>query len=93
MNELMPPRENRAPLFDSPLALVENLQRQNGRAMTTPECFSANFQVCLPYRGLFVWHVGCDDVVGDANSSGAITVFRRTRRTADPRRPAPTERS
>src|SRR5262249_2153857 len=25
------------------------------------------FQVCLPYRGLFVWHVGGEDVVGDAN--------------------------
>ena len=28
---------------------------------------SAEFQVCLPYRGLFVWHVGGADVVGDPN--------------------------
>ncbi len=23
--------------------------------------------MCLPYNGLFIWHVGADDVVGDAN--------------------------
>ena len=31
------------------------------------EAFSSDFQVCLPYRGLFVWHVGGCDVVGDPN--------------------------
>jgi hypothetical protein len=32
-----------------------------------PRGFSPDFQICLPYRGLFVWHVGHDDVVGEAN--------------------------
>jgi AraC-like DNA-binding protein len=31
------------------------------------EDFSPEFQVALPYRGIFVWHVGHDDVVGDTN--------------------------
>jgi AraC-like DNA-binding protein len=31
------------------------------------ERFSAEFQICLPYLGLFVWQVGHDDVVADAN--------------------------
>jgi AraC family transcriptional regulator len=33
----------------------------------SPEAFSADFQVCLPYRGLFVWHVGGGEFVGDPN--------------------------
>ena len=40
------------------------LEREDARGR---EGFSAAFQVCLPYRGLFVWHVGSDDIVGDAN--------------------------
>lgn len=31
------------------------------------ESFSPEFQVALPYRGMLVWHVGRDEVVGDAN--------------------------
>jgi AraC-like DNA-binding protein len=38
-----------------------------------PEDFSPEFQVALPYRGLFVWHVGCDDIVGDANQVLFVT--------------------
>lgn len=56
----------RRPLHESPLALVEDLRSCGSRA-GAPEGFSAEFQVCLPYRGLFVWHVGSDDVVSDAN--------------------------
>ena len=58
----------REPLLDTPVALAEDVLcferqgTQEGR-----EGFSAAFQVCLPYRGLFVWHVGSDDIVGDAN--------------------------
>lgn len=54
-------------LFRSPLALVENLRCQSNRPAKDADGFSADFQVCLPYRGLFVWHVGADDVVSDAN--------------------------
>jgi len=57
----------RTRLFDSPLALVETLRCSGDRRPTTDESFSPDFQVCLPYRGLFVWHVGTDDVVGDVN--------------------------
>jgi AraC-like DNA-binding protein len=32
-----------------------------------PEAYSPDFQVCLPRSGVFVWHVGGDDVVADAN--------------------------
>ena len=34
---------------------------------TATEGFSPQFQVAFPYRGAFVWHVGRDDVFGDAN--------------------------
>jgi AraC family transcriptional regulator len=54
-------------LFDSPLALVETLRCSGDRRPTADESFSPDFQICLPYRGLFVWHVGTDDVVGDVN--------------------------
>ena len=55
----------RATLVCSPLGLVENVA---GRGDSRPVGgFSPDFQVCLPYRGLFVFHVGADDVVSDAN--------------------------
>jgi AraC-like DNA-binding protein len=54
-------------LIQSPLALVEDLRCHGVRPRTGPEAYSPHFQVCLPYRGLFVWHVGGDDVVSDAN--------------------------
>jgi AraC-like DNA-binding protein len=62
-----PPRATRERLLDSTVALAEDMRslpRDDGRG---PEGFSGNFQICLPYRGLFIWHVGHDDVVGDAN--------------------------
>jgi len=58
---------SRSRLFESSVGLVEDLRCPGERLNTTPEQFSADFQVCLPYRGLFVWHVGNDHVVGDAN--------------------------
>jgi hypothetical protein len=30
-------------------------------------------QISMPYRGLLVWQVGCEDVVGDANQVMPIT--------------------
>jgi AraC family transcriptional regulator len=62
-------RTVRARVLLSSIALVENLQAGGDRAGKAPESFSPDFQVCLPYRGLFVWHVGQDDVVGDANQA------------------------
>ena len=61
-----PVEAKRTRLFQSPLVLVENLRR-HGVRLAHSAGFSPEFQVCLPYRGLFVWHVGADDVVSDAN--------------------------
>jgi AraC family transcriptional regulator len=59
-------RDQRTRLFDSSVGTIENLVRC-GTSPRSAEDYSAEFQVCLPYRGLFVWHVGGDDVVGDPN--------------------------
>lgn len=53
----------RTRLWDGDTALVEDLQCRDHRELRS---FSPQFQVCFPYRGLFVWHVGNDDVVADA---------------------------
>lgn len=60
-------QSSRGTLVDSTVALVEDLRVAPVRVGRSPEIFSADFQVCLPYRGLFVWNVGGDTVVGDAN--------------------------
>ena len=65
-----PPRceadaRQRTALVRSPLGLVENVASRGGSRPVGG--FSPDFQVCLPYRGLFVFHVGDDDVVSDAN--------------------------
>jgi AraC-like DNA-binding protein len=65
-----PPRceadgRQRTALVRSPLGLVESVASRGGSRPIGG--FSPDFQVCLPYRGLFVFHVGDDDVVSDAN--------------------------
>ncbi len=58
---------SRARLLDVSVGLVEDV-RGAARLSTEPTCgFSPAFQVALPYRGMFVWHVGSDEVVGNAN--------------------------
>src|SRR5262245_1295703 len=57
----------RTVLLKSTVGLVENVRGIGAAHGEAAERFSPNFQVCLPYCGLFVWHVGRDDVVGDAN--------------------------
>lgn len=57
----------RATVVRSPEVLVENLRCVGVRTTKPPEDYSSAFQVCLPYRGVFVWRVGDADVVGDAN--------------------------
>jgi AraC-like DNA-binding protein len=47
--------------------LVEDLRSSISSRNGSAEAYSANFQICLPYRGLFVWHVGRDEVVADPN--------------------------
>lgn len=48
------------------VGLVEHL-RAAPEPDVSPERDSPDFQVCFPYRGVFVWHVNGDDVVGDPN--------------------------
>lgn len=66
-------RPTRTTLVRSAVALVEDLQSPGVATTRPPEDFSPDFQVCLPYRGLFVWHVGGDDVVGDATQVLFVT--------------------
>jgi AraC family transcriptional regulator len=63
----------RAQLLESNVALVEDFRSRGVPLRKNPELFSADFQICLPYRGLFVWHVGDDNVVGDANQVLFVT--------------------
>jgi len=58
--------DSRTRLADLSIGLVEDLHAHvtHGRG---PDEFCSSYQVCLPYRGLFVWHVEGEDVVGDAN--------------------------
>jgi AraC-like DNA-binding protein len=58
---------SRTRLLQSSLGLVEDLSSPGMTLRKSAEGFSPDFQVCLPYRGLFIWHVGGDDVVGDPN--------------------------
>ena len=63
----------RTRLFALPVGLVEDVGDRGTRPDPGPERFSPRFQVCLPYRGLFIWHVGHDEVVGDANQVVLVT--------------------
>lgn len=60
-------RASRVRLLESSVAIVEDARVPGVRVRRSPEGFSADFQVCLPYRGVFVWHVANSDVVADAN--------------------------
>jgi len=59
--------ESRTRLLDVSVGVVEDLRREGVGPEAGPEDFCPDFQICLPYRGLFVWHVGADEIVGDAN--------------------------
>ena len=62
------PTVARTTLLQNGLGLVESLRVAGpGTAKPAAEDYSPDFQVCLPYRGAFVWHVGGDDVVADPN--------------------------
>jgi AraC-like DNA-binding protein len=61
------PATTRTRLLESQVALVEDLRSAGARRSRPEEAWSPRFQVCLPYKGLFIWHVNGDDVVGDPN--------------------------
>jgi hypothetical protein len=62
-------RAARVRLLESSVAIVEDVRGHGVRTRRSPEGFSADFQVCLPSRGFFVWHVAGNDVAGDANQA------------------------
>ena len=62
----------RSRLVNSTVVMAEDLRCEDSRRRT-PEGFSPDFQICLPYRGLFVWHVRTDEVVADANQVLFVT--------------------
>lgn len=59
-------RINRSRVICTPLVLAETVQAPAHRGCV-PDGYSADFQVCFPYRGLFLWEVGGDVVPADAN--------------------------
>lgn len=59
--------ESRSCLLDLSVGLVEDLHVARVSREKGAESFCSDFQICLPYRGLFVWHVADEDVVGDTN--------------------------
>jgi AraC-like DNA-binding protein len=61
------PSAHRTQVLRSTIGRVETLRCGGVRPHSGPEGFSPEFQVCIPYRGLFIWHVAGDDVVADAN--------------------------
>ncbi len=63
----VPDGESRRRLLNLSVGLVEDLRRRGPQREPGHETFCPHFQVCFPYRGLFVWWVGRDEVVGDAN--------------------------
>jgi AraC family transcriptional regulator len=63
--EVMVSRER---LMETAFGLVEDLRVAGPRASgVRGESYSRHYQICLPYHGAFVWHVGHDDVVADPN--------------------------
>ena len=58
---------SRQRLLEGSLVLAEDVRSRSEAREGSVEGFSAEFQVVFPYRGMLVWHVGHDDVVGDAN--------------------------
>jgi AraC family transcriptional regulator len=63
----------RRQLLTLPTGRVEDVARAGSRRRRSDEDFSPEFQVSFPYRGVFIWHVGRDDVVGDANQILFVT--------------------
>ncbi len=71
-------RPSRTTVLESPIGLVEHLRSGCGPDASS-EGLSLEFQVCLPTRGLFVWHVEGDEVVGDPNHALFVTARERFR--------------
>jgi len=84
LRQTLPDREDvpsRRCLFDLSVALVEDVASPGTVPENGTRAFSPDFQIALPYRGLFVWHVGEDEVVGDANQAIFVTAGEACRLT------------
>jgi AraC family transcriptional regulator len=64
---------SRKTLISSSSGLVENVADPASRRGLGAEDFSPDFQLSFPYRGVFIWHVGRDEVVGDPNQILFVT--------------------
>jgi AraC-like DNA-binding protein len=62
----------RVRLLDLSIGLVEDV-RSGAPVSWGRRDFSPQFQLAFPYRGLFVWNVGGEEVVGDANQALFVT--------------------
>jgi AraC family transcriptional regulator len=58
---------HRTRLLEGATTLAEDVRTRWPTDGTGVEGYSAEFQLVFPYRGILVWHVGDDDIVGDAN--------------------------
>jgi AraC-like DNA-binding protein len=63
----------RSCLLEGSIGLVEDVRGSELSPAESITGFSPSFQVALPYRGMFVWHVGRDEVVGDPNQVLYVT--------------------
>src|SRR5262249_13183400 len=63
----------RTKLLILPSGLVEDVKGTIGGRRPSAEDFSPEFQIALPYRGVFTWHVGGDEVICDANQILFVT--------------------
>ena len=54
-------------LMNSSIAMVEDWATKNVALTKSAEDYSPKTQICFPYRGVFIWHVGGQEIVGDAN--------------------------
>lgn len=61
--------QRRTPLLETGLALVEDVASNGPAESVGAEGYSPDAQLVLPYRGLFIWEVGRDAVVGDPNQA------------------------
>ncbi len=68
-----PQSQRRIPLLKLSVALVEDVGLRGASEQVAPEAYSPEFQLVFPYRGMFVWEVGHDQVVGDPNQALFVT--------------------
>jgi AraC family transcriptional regulator len=64
---------SRTRLLEASVALVEEIRFAGAPGGEAAAGFSPEFRVAFPYRGVLVWHVGCDEVVCDANQVLFVT--------------------